>query len=385
MQNKKNPFANSNVKVPFFKPFISKSDHKVVDNALKSNILTNGSNLGNFEKNFSKFTNSKFAIGVSNATSALHLSLKALGIRKGDEVIVPDITFVATATSVLLSGATPVLADVDENLNLSIDSIKKSLTRKTKAIIPVHFAGKACEIKKIKKIANSNNLKLIEDCAHAIGTRVDNQHVGTFGDTGCFSFYPTKNITTLEGGMVITQSNEIFKKISSLRNHGITKTLFERYSKGYPWEYDVLEPGYNYRLDEIRAALGINQLKQLKKLNKLRRNAFKYYNQKLKNKKGIITPNIQNDKEHSCHLYILKITKEFGMSRNELFQKLQSLGIMTSVHYKPLHKFTLFKKTCKIYDSLKNSKFYYDQIISLPLFPSISTKEQNYVIKHILN
>jgi len=385
MQNKKNPFANSNVKVPFFKPFISKSDHKVVDNALKSNILTNGSNLGNFEKNFSKFTNSKFAIGVSNATSALHLSLKALGIRKGDEVIVPDITFVATATSVLLSGATPVLADVDENLNLSIDSIKKSLTRKTKAIIPVHFAGKACEIKKIKKIANSNNLKLIEDCAHAIGTRVDNQHVGTFGDTGCFSFYPTKNITTLEGGMVITQSKKIFQNICSLRNHGITKTLFQRYSKGYPWEYDVLEPGYNYRLDEIRAALGINQLKQLKKLNKLRRNAFKYYNQKLKNKKGIITPNIQNDEEHSCHLYILKITKEFGISRNELFQKLQSQGIMTSVHYKPLHKFTLFKKTCKIYDSLKNSKSYYDQIISLPMFPSITSKEQNYVIKHILN
>ena len=385
MQNKKNPFGNSNVKVPFFKPSISKSDHKVVDNALKSNILTNGSNLDNFEKNFSKFTNSKFAIGVSNATSALHLSLKALGIRKGDEVIVPDITFVATATSVLLSGATPVLADVDENLNLSVDSIKKSLTRKTKAIIPVHFAGKACQIKKIKKIANSHNLKLIEDCAHAIGTSIDNKHVGTFGDAGCFSFYPTKNITTLEGGMVITQSKKIFQNICSLRNHGITKTLFQRYSKGYPWEYDVLEPGYNYRLDEIRAALGINQLKQLKKLNKLRRNAFKYYNQKLKNKEGIITPNIQNDEEHSCHLYILKITKEFGISRDELFQKLQSSGIMTSVHYKPLHKFTLFKKTCKTYDSLKNSKSYYDQIISLPMFPSITSKEQNYVIKHILN
>jgi perosamine synthetase len=135
--------------------------------------------------------------------------------------------------------------------------------------------------------------------------------------------------------MVITQSKKIFQNICSLHNHGITKTLFQRYSKGYPWEYDVMEPGYNYRLDEIRAALGINQLKQLKKLNKLRRNAFKYYNQKLKNKEGIITPNIQNDEEHSCHLYILKITKEFGISRNELFQKLQSSGIMTSVHYKP--------------------------------------------------
>lgn len=385
MQKKNNPFGSSNVKVPFFRPSISKSDHIAVDNALKSNILTNGSYLENFEKNFSKLTNSKFSIGVSNATSALHLSLKALGIGKGDEVIVPDMTFVATASSVILSGATPVLADVDENLNLSVDSIKKSLTKKTKAIIPVHFAGKVCEIKKIQKIAYSNNLKLIEDCAHAIGTSLGNQHVGTFGDAGCFSFYPTKNITTLEGGMVITKSKKLFQKISSLRNHGITKTLFQRYSKGHPWEYDILEPGYNYRLDEIRAALGINQLKQLKKLNKLRRNAFKHYNKKLKNKKGIIVPHILNDKEHSCHLYIVRITKEFGMSRNELFKKLQSSGITTSVHYKPLHKFTLFKKNCKIYDSVKNSNSLYDQIISLPLFPSISTKEQNFVIQHILN
>jgi len=385
MKNKKNPFNNSKIKVPFFKPYISKSDHVVVENALKSNILTNGVNLENFEKSFSKFSNSKYAIGVSNATSALHLSLKALGIGKGDEVIVPDMTFVATASSVLLSGATPVLADVDDDLNLSIDSIKKSLTKKTKAIIPVHFAGKPCTINKIKKITTSNDLKLIEDCAHAIGSKLNNQHVGTFGDVGCFSFYPTKNITTLEGGMVITQSKKISDKINSLRNHGITKTLFQRYSKGHPWEYDITEPGYNYRLDEIRAALGLNQLKQIKKLNNLRKNAFKNYNQKLKNKNGLITPNFENNSKHSCHLYILKITKEFGMSRNELYEKLLSAGIVTSVHYKPLHKFTLFKKTCKIYDSLKNSKSYYDQIISLPLFPLISIKEQDYVIKHILN
>lgn len=384
MNQKNNPFKNSRIKVPFFRPFISSSDRKVVENALKSQILTNGPYLTHFETQFSSFTKSKFAIGVSNATSALHLSLKSLGIGEGDEVIVPDMTFVATANSVLISGAIPVLADVDNNLNISVDSIKRSISKKTKAIIPVHFAGKACNIKEIQKIAKSNNLKLIEDCAHAIGTRVNNQHVGTFGDVGCFSFYPTKNITTIEGGMLITKSKQIYQNVSSLRNHGITKTLFQRYSKGLPWDYDVRTAGYNYRLDEIRSALGINQLNAIKKLNLLRKKAFVYYNKHLENKKGIITPEFV-DNEHSCHLYIIKITKEFGKSRDQLYKKLLSSGIITSVHYKPLHKFTVFKNTCKIYDSLDNSTNLYEQILSLPLFPTISQKEQDFVIKNIVN
>lgn len=382
---KKDAFGDKKIRVPFFQPYITDSDKTAVKEALGATLLTDGPMLQNFENLFSAFTQAKFGVGVSNATSALHLSLKALGIGKGDEVIVPDMTFVATANSVLLSGATPVLADVDDDLNLSVESIERSVTKKTKAILPVHFAGRACNIKKMKKTADSFGLALIEDCAHAIGTKLNGRHVGTFGDVGCFSFYPTKNITTLEGGMVITQSQKIAEYVKSLRNHGITKSLLQRYSKGNPWDYDVVEPGYNYRLDEVRSALGMSQLKQITKLNSMRRKAFEYYNQKLRNEKGITIPELPKNEEHACHLYIIKIQKEYGISRDSLFKKLLSLGIRTSVHYKPLHRFTILKKRGRIVDSVKNAESAYHQIISLPLYPSITKKEQDYVVEGIIN
>jgi len=245
-------FGNNSIKVPFFRPYIDKEDIKSVENSLKRPLLTDGPILQEFESKFSKLTGAKFAVGVSNATSALQLSLKALGIGKNDEVILPDMTFVATGNSILNVGATPVIVDVNDDMNISLDSIKENITSKTKAIIPVHFAGKICDIKNIKKIATANNLFLIEDCAHAIGAKFENKHAGTFGDAGCFSFYPTKNITTIEGGMVICNSKNTMQRIQSFRNHGITRTLKQRFSDGKPWDYDEIEPGYNFRLDEIR-------------------------------------------------------------------------------------------------------------------------------------
>lgn len=386
MENKKiDAFKNSKIKVPFFYPSISKDDQLAVKNALNSPLLTDGPLLKKFESNFARFTGAKYAIGVSNATSALHLSLKALGITKGDEVIIPDMTFVATASSILFTGATPVVADIDNDLNISIESIEKNITKKTKAILPVHFAGKICNINKIKKIARNNNLKLIEDCAHGIGTREGKKHVGTFGNAGCFSFYPTKNFTTIEGGMVITNSEEIAKYVRTARNHGLTKTLSNRFSSGKPWDYDVIEPGYNYRLDEIRSALGINQLKRVKKLNLLRKNAAKYYYLKLKDINEIEIPEILNYNNHVYHLYIIKIKKNYKMSRDDLFKKLLREGIRTSVHYKPLHKFTMFVKKGKKYDSVLKSEKAYSEIISLPMYPSITKKEQDIVIETIKN
>ena len=275
-------FENNSIKVPFVVPNIEPSDKHAIEIALKSTLLTDGPILKKFESDFSKFTGSKYAIGVSNATSALHLSLKSVGIEKDDEVIIPNITFVATANAVLYTGATPVLVDVNDNdINISIKSIEESITKKTKAIIPVHFAGKSCDMSAIQKLAKKNNLEIIEDCAHAIGTKFNKTHVGNFGKTGCFSFYPTKNLTTFEGGMIITNSKKIASKIRSMRNHGITKSIKERFSNGYPWDFDVSELGYNYRLDEIRSSLGLNQLKRLQKMNKLRQNASNYYKKQL--------------------------------------------------------------------------------------------------------
>ena len=380
---KTDAFGDGSIKVPFIIPEITKNDRYVVSNALNSRLLTDGPKLRKFEATFAKFTGAKFAVGVSNGTAALHLSLKALGIGKGSEVIIPDITFAATASSVLLTGATPVLVDVGEDLNISITSIKKSITSKTKAIIPVHFAGKSCKINEISSIARKNHLAIIEDCAHAIGAKINGKHVGTFGQSGCFSFYPTKNFTTIEGGMVITNSKNVADFVRSARNHGISKTLASRFSGGKPWDYDIENPGYNYRLDEIRASLGINQIKRIKKMNLLRKKAADYYTKKLGNVNGVVVPDKSIGTEHAHHLYVIRITRKYGITRDILFQKLLKKGIRTSVHYKPLHKFTIFKKMAKTIDSLSNSKNAYSQILSLPIYPSISKKQQDLVISCI--
>jgi perosamine synthetase len=381
-KKRKDSFDDSTINVPFFVPDISREDKIVVHKALSSLLLTAGPILSKFEKNFANFTNSKYAIGVSNATSALFLSLKSLGIGKGDEVIVPDITFIATANAVLLAGATPVIVDVNDDLNISVKSIKDNLTKKTKAIIPVHLTGKICDIEQICKLAHDNNIFVVEDCAHGIGAFKKNKHVGTFGDIGCFSFYPTKNITTIEGGMIITKSKKLSENIQSARNHGITKTLTQRYSSGLPWDYDVSEPGFNYRLDEVRSALGLNQLKRIQKLNQKRKNVCMYYNKKLSHIDGIKTPEYFND-DSSYHLYIIRIQDNFGMSRNSLFKNLLKSGIRTSVHYKPLHEFTAIKKLARISKNLEKSKSLYPEILSLPLFPQITKKEQDLVVKSL--
>jgi len=380
---KKDFFKDSKIKFPAYEPWISNEDKKIVNKTLTQSMLTLGPRLEKFEADFCKYSQAKYAIAVSNCTAALHLSLKALGIKKDDEVIVPDLTFVADANAVLACNAKPVIVDINkENFFLSIPNIKKNITKKTKAIIPVHIYGQVCNIDEILDVARGNNLKVIEDCAHAIGTFHNSKHVGNLGNTGCFSFYPTKNITTAEGGMVTTNSKKIAEKIRQLRSHGMTKSLKSRYSSKYPWIFDIVEPGYNYRMDEIRAALGITQLKRIKKINELRKNASFYYHKNLQNIPGIILPDMVNDKSHSYHLYTIRVTKSFKLSRNQLFKKLKDNGIRTTVYWMPIHEYTAFRKFAKS-SSIINTAKIYDQILALPLFPNISKKHQDSVIKVI--
>ncbi|MCV0393510.1 MAG: DegT/DnrJ/EryC1/StrS family aminotransferase [Nitrosopumilus sp.] len=372
------------MKIPLYIPSISRKDKHMMLNALDDPQLTDGPRLRKFESKFGYFTKSKFSMGVSNGTSAIHLTLKALDIKKGDEVIVPDLTFIATANAVLHCGATPIPADIDSTLNISIKSIEEKITNKTKAIIPVHFAGSVCNIMDIIKIGKKNNIKIIEDCAHSLGAFFKNKHVGTFGIAGCFSFYPTKNITTIEGGMVITDSNIISKKITQARNHGLSKSLIERHMKNKPWIYDMKDFGYNFRLDEVRSSLGLSQLLRIKDLEAKRINAAKYYNKKLENVKGIETPSTYVGKNHIYHLYIIKINKSFGISRNKVHEKLINQGIFTTVHYKPIHKFSYFKKLGfkdKDYSSTMDA---YRECLTLPLYPTIKRIEQDYIISNLL-
>ena len=380
---KKDFFKDSSIKFPAYEPWISSDDKRIVNTVLDQTMLTLGPQLEKFESDFSKYTKAKYAVAVSNCTAALHLSLKALGIKENDEVIIPDLTFVADANAILACNAKPTIVDINENnFFLSISNLKKNITRKTKAIIPVHIYGQVCNIDEVLDIAKANNLKVIEDCAHAIGTFHKSKHVGTIGNTGCFSFYPTKNITTAEGGMMITNSKNIADKVRQLRSHGMLKSLKSRYAGGYPWVFDISEPGYNYRLDEIRCALGISQLRRVAKINKMRKTAASYYNSKLRNISGIILPDIVKDKSHSYHLYIIRVTKSFGMSRNQLFKKLKQAGITTTVYWMPIHKFTAYNKHAKKSNITNTSKIY-DEILSLPLFPNISKRHQDAVINCI--
>ena len=380
---KKDFFEDKKIKFPAYEPWISDEDKKIVKKTLTQSMLTLGPQLEKFENDFCKYSKAKYAVAVSNCTAALHLSLMALGIKKDDEVIIPDLTFVADANAILACNAKPVIVDINkENFFLSISNIKKNITKKTKAIIPVHIYGQVCNIEDILDVAKDNNLKVIEDCAHAVGTFHKSKHVGTLGNTGCFSFYPTKNITTAEGGMVITNSEKIAEKVRQLRNHGMTKSLKSRYSSEYPWIFDIKQPGYNYRLDEIRAALGITQLKRIKKINELRKKASSYYNKNLQNIPGIILPDMVNDKTHSYHLYTIRVRKPYKLSRNQLFKKLKDNGIRTTVYWMPIHKYTAYRKFVKTSNILNTTKIY-DEILALPLFPNISKKHQDAVIKVI--
>ena len=380
---KKDFFKDSKIKFPAYEPWISKEDEKIINKTLKQSMLTLGPQLEKFESDFCRYSKAKYAIAVSNCTAALHLSLMALGLKENDEVIIPDLTFVADANAVLACNAKPVVADINkENFFLSISSVKKNIKKKTKAIIPVHIYGQVCNIDEILDLAKDNNLKVVEDCAHAVGTFHKSKHVGTLGSTGCFSFYPTKNITTAVGGMVTTNSKEIAENVRQLRSHGMTKSLKSRYSSEYPWVFDIVEPGYNYRLDEIRSALGVTQLKRIKKINQLRKKASLYYHKNLQNIPGIILPDMVDDQSHSYHLYTIRVTKPYKLSRNKLYKKLKDNGIRTTVYWMPIHEYAAYSKFAKK-SSIVNTTKTYDEILALPLFPNISKKHKDAVIRVI--
>ena len=298
------------MKVPLYVPWITDKDKSNILKGLQNPHLTDGPQLRILEKHFSKKTGTNYAIGVSNGTAALHLSLLSLNIGKNDEVLIPDYTFAATANAVFLTNAKPVLVDIDKSLNISEESILSKINKKTKAIIPVHFAGLACNMKKIIKLSKKYNLKVIEDCAHSFGTLYKKKHVGSFGDVGCFSMYPTKNITTIEGGMIVTNSKNVARKSELLRNHGLSRTLVNRNNTKKPWDYDIITHGYNYRLDEIRSRLGISQILRSEKIRSKRIGAAKYYNKKLPNDDCIEVVNLDRESEHSYHLYIIRIKEK---------------------------------------------------------------------------
>jgi UDP-4-amino-4,6-dideoxy-N-acetyl-beta-L-altrosamine transaminase len=376
---------DTNMNIPFYVPWITEEDKDSVMEALNSRWLTGGPKAHKFEKQFAAFIGVKHAVSVNSGTAALHLALRALNLKPGDEVIVPVLTFAATANTVLYCGVKPIFADVDsKTFNLSTESVLGNVTKRTKVIIVVHYGGQPADMKEIMEIAEDHRLCVIEDCAHSLGASYRKSKTGRIGTIGCFSFYPTKIITTLEGGMLTTNEESIANKAKLLREHGMTRSALER-EKRVEWYYDITDLGYNYRLNEVQAALGLSQLKRVEDGIKKRVEAARYYARKLSGIVGIVTPYEAENRTHVYHLYVIKVLEEkCGLSRDELFRKLSKNGIGLSVHYTPLHLMTFYKRISSYgAASFPNAEEVYKQVLSLPLFPTLSRDQIDYVVDSI--
>ena len=375
------------MKIAFAKPIISKNEISIISKTLKSPILTHGKNLINFENNFKKKFNYKFAHGVSSCTAALHLSFMAINIKKGDEVIVPNQTHVSTVHTFQILGAKPVF--VDSNIsdgNIDTKLIKKKISKKTKAIVIVHYLGKPAKVDEISKICKKKKIYLIEDCALSLGAKIGNKFVGSFGDFACFSFYPAKHMTTADGGMLICKKKNFYQKVKLLKGFGVDKNFNER---KIPGEYDVKLLGLNYRLDEIRSQIGITQLKKIDKFITLRKKNYFFLKKSLKHLDQFKFLKLECDKKFKSSYYCASIIlkKKLANKRFEIIKKLKNFGIGTSIHYpKIVSDYSFYKKKYRINaKKFPNASIMSYRSINLPVGPHLKKKDLIYIISKIKN
>lgn len=368
------------------KQSIDASDVRAVTEVLKSDYLTQGPKIEEFEKAICRYTGAKYCIAVSNGTAALHLAVLALQIKPGSEGITSPNTFVASSNALVYGGLRPVFADIDERTyNINPEKIKKKLTAKTKLVIPVHFAGQSADMKEIAKIAKAKKLFVIEDASHGIGSYYeDGSRVGScrYSDLTTFSFHPVKTITTGEGGVITTNDKKLYERLLLLRTHGITKDPKQLSQNPGPWYYEMKDLGFNYRLTDMQCALGISQLKKLSRFAKRRRVIVDHYNKAFSKLENITTPHEKDGLKSCFHLYVVKIDfSKIKLTRAELMNKLKQAGIGTQVHYIPVHLQPYYRKNFgyKKGDYPVAEK-YYQQCLSLPLYPAMTDKEVDYVI-----
>ncbi len=373
------------------KQLITEEDISAVVKTLRSDFLTQGPAVIEFEQAIAEYCGVKYCVAVANGTAALHLAVAALELSAGREGITSANTFVASANSMLYSGVNPVFADIDsDTFNVTSETLKAKISEKTVLFIPVHFAGQPCEMSKIKRISESLNIRIIEDASHAIGSSYpDGDRVGScrYSDMTTFSFHPVKTITTGEGGAITTNSIVLYNRLLLLRNHGITKDPDVLDKHPGQWYYEMQSIGFNYRMNDIQAALGVSQMKRLSNIKQKRRALVARYNEAFKNIEGFKTP-IEKDSLESCfHLYVVQIDfRKFGISRSEYMGKLFSMGIGTQVHYIPVHTQPFYRKNYGTIESdCPIAMKYYNQALSLPLYPGMTEQDQEYVIEQIKN
>lgn len=374
--------------LPFALPDIDEEEIAEVVDSLRSGWLTTGPKTKRFEKDFADFIGSGVqAIAVNSATSGLHLALEAIGIGCGDEVITTPYTFTATAEVIRYLGANPKFVDIDPStFNIDPEKIESAITSRTKAIIPVHFSGLACDMDKIIKIAKKHGLKVVEDAAHAIPTTYKGELIGSLdSDVTVYSFYATKTLATGEGGMVVTRDTEIANRCRVMRLHGISRDAFDRYTSTKPaWQYEVIAPGFKYNMTDIAASLGIHQLKKVWKFQKKRQQMASCYDRELSNLPIQLPPKPMNDDVHAWHLYVIRLDESINISRDSFIEQMGKKGIGCSVHFIPLHLHPYWRDTYNLKpDDFPNTLALYRRAVSLPLYTKMQDEDQQRVIKVI--
>ncbi|MGI0100143.1 MAG: DegT/DnrJ/EryC1/StrS family aminotransferase [Candidatus Micrarchaeaceae archaeon] len=367
--------------LPFAKPYIGKEEIDEVVDSLRSGWVTMGPKTAKFEKLLEKYTGAKAAVAVNSCTAAMHLSLLALGIGKGDEVITTPYTFAATVNVIVQVGAKPVFVDVQrDSANIDPDRIRKAITKRTKAIMPVHYGGQPCDMDEIRKIAKEHNLDVIEDAAHAIGAEYGGKPVGTSSRAVCFSFYATKNITTGEGGAVTTGDEKLANRLRELRLHGMSAGAWKRYTKKGSWYYEIVDCGWKDNMTDLQAALGIHQMKRLARLRDIRREYAKIYTREFKDL-DVITPIEKPGRLHAFHLYPLLLR---NYDRAEFIERMKDKDIGCGVHFIPVHMHPYYRKLLGYKKgSFPNAEWFYEHEVSLPIYPRMSKDDVSRVVEAV--
>ncbi|KEJ91642.1 DegT/DnrJ/EryC1/StrS family aminotransferase [Synergistes jonesii] len=376
--------------LPFARPSVSEEAIADVADSIRSGWLTMGPKTILFEKNFAGYVGASYALAVNSATAGLHCALTALGIGAGDEVITTPMTFAATANAILFTGAKPVFADIDrETLDIVPENIERAVTKKTKAVMPVHFAGTPCDMDEIEAIADAHGLAVVEDAAHALGAEYKGRRIGA--DRGArrlsvFSFHPTKNITTGEGGMVCTQDEDLAEKIMMLRQNGMSRGAWNRYAAKGSANYDIFFPGLKYTMTDIQAAIGNSQLPELENFNRRRARIVAFYMRELADVPGIILPKPAPwAHKHSWHIFTPFVDIDLlGFSRDEFIARMKERNIGTALHYQALHLFSCYGGITGMgRGSLPEAEYVSDRIVSLPLFPAMIDEDAHDVVRAV--
>lgn len=368
-------------RVPLADVALGKEEEGAVLEVLRSGWLTMGAVTQAFEQELAAFVGARHAFAVNNGTAALHLACLAVGLGEGDEAIVPSLTFVATANAVRYTGAEVVFADVESEdwLCVSPRAIEEKITGRTKAIVVMHYGGFACDMPEILRVAKKHDLAVIEDAAHAIGGSLQGKALGTWGDAGCYSFFGNKNMTTAEGGMLVTNDDRIAEKVRVLRSHGMTTLTWDRH-KGHASTYDVVDLGYNYRMDEIRSAIGREQLKKLPAGNARRTELVLRYRQAFQEKAPALgLPFAEQRGISSQHIFPILLPE--GVQREVFREALKAYGIQTSFHYPPVHHFLIYRKED---EELRMTESAARRQVTLPLFPAMTDEQQDLVIEAVV-